>query len=607
MNLRSKLLAAQLPLALGLGVLGLGSLHTVTAVGDSSQRILADNYRSVLAAQRMDNAAEQLDRVALNLVADRAQTEQDPAHDPKALFERELAIQQTNITEAGEAEATAALQAAWNKLIDSYTRLLATGELGVRGPLYFDRIEPALREVRRALDEIVALNQDAMNRKSIEAARIAQRMGSLLTVLLFAALGLGLSFSIWLTSRLLWPLDSLSVAAHRLGEEDLQARALVVGNDEIAAVAREFNAMAERVQTYRASTLGELLQAQQAAQAAIDSLPDPVVIFDVDDKVTLANDAAEAVLNLGSASSGQSPLSHTDPALRAMIDRAKSHTLGGKGPYVPRGFEEAVRVTFTAGDRFLLVRASPLYGEQGISGVTVLLQDVTRLRRFDELKNDLVSTVAHEFRTPLTSLHMAIHLCLEEAAGPLTDKQADLLAVARQDCERLQAIVNDLLDLARLQAGKIQLKRESLSASILVETAIDGQQHQARQKSITMESDIEPSLPAVLADRERIQLVFANLLANAVRHTPPNGTVTVRARQDENRVRFEVTDTGPGIAPEFHERIFERFFRVPGTPGGGAGLGLAVAKEVVEGHGGTIGVASEPGRGATFWFSLPTD
>jgi signal transduction histidine kinase len=296
-----------------------------------------------------------------------------------------------------------------------------------------------------------------------------------------------------------------------------------------------------------------------------------------------------------------------DPAVRAALERARDHVLGGHGSYVPRGFEEAVRVAAPDGDRYFLPRATPLYAEHaGVTGVTVILQDVTRPRRFDELKNDLVATVAHEFRTPLTSLHMAIHLCLEGAAGPVTDRQADLLHAARQDCERLQTIVDEILDLARLQAGKVELRPRPTAPAALVTEAVEAQRGAARQRGLTINAEVLPSLPEVNADPERVQIVLGNLLANAVRHSPEGATVTVRARPVERGVRFEVADAGPGLAAEHRDRVFDKFFRVPGTPKGGAGLGLSVAKELVEAHGGTIGVESEFGRGATFWFTLPS-
>lgn len=238
----------------------------------------------------------------------------------------------------------------------------------------------------------------------------------------------------------------------------------------------------------------------------------------------------------------------------------------------------------------------------------MILQDVTRLRRFDELKDDLVATVAHEFRTPLTSLRMAIHLCLEGVVGSINDKQAELLHAAREDCERLQSFIDDLLDLARLQAGKIEMRKVSLPLADLVEGAVADQHMLAQQHKVTLRTEVSPHVPdEISVDPERLGLVFANLIGNAIRYTPFGGTVTVRVRETLARttVRFEVQDTGPGIPLEYQHQIFQKFFRIPGSSAGAAGLGLSIAKEIVEAHGGEIGVDSSEGLGSTFFFTLP--
>ena len=606
MKLRYKLLLAQLPLAVALLALGFSSLSTVGALGRSSKRILADNYRTVLAMQRIKESVERLDSAALFLVAGHRQRGIAQVPSNRATFEAELKAQEGNITEPGEQELTAHLRTAWTRYQQVLDRLLGQTERTESERTYFDELAPAFQEVKKQADEILALNQDSMIRKGDDARRLAQKVNGLLSGLLFVALLLGVLASAWLTRRLLRPLDGLVEAARRIGEGELGTRAAAVGKDEIAAVASEFNQMAESLGRFRKSSLGELLQAQQASQAAIDSLPDPVLVLNVEGNVVSVNEAGETLLGLSKVTPGQSPLAHADPAARDAIERARSHVLGGKGAYAPHGFDQAVRFASAEGERYLLARATPLYAEEGIAGVTVVLQDVTRLRRFDELKNDLVSTVAHEFRTPLTSLHMAIHLCMEQAAGPLTDKQADLLHAAREDCERLQGIVNDLLDLARLQAGKMELHRAPTSVDAVVQAALGTYQIQARQKGIALESEVTPSLPEVLVDAERLQLVFGNLLGNALRYTPSGGEVTIRAIPADGGVRFEVSDTGPGIAPEHQERVFERFFRVPGTVAEGAGLGLFITKEIVQAHGGEIGVTSQLGEGSTFWFCLPS-
>ncbi len=371
--------------------------------------------------------------------------------------------------------------------------------------------------------------------------------------------------------------------------------------------------MAQRLAQYRKSSLGELLQAQQASQAAIDSLPDPVVVFGLEANVLNVNRAGETLLGLDLEQGGRDALAAVEPAIRALLETVRDHVLAGQGPYSPKGFDEAVPAPSADGVRYLLPRATPVYSEMGgIVGVTVVLQDVSRLRRFDDLKNDLFATVAHEFRTPLTSLRMAVHLCIEEAAGPLTDKQADLLHAAREDCERLQTIVDELLDLARIQGGRMVLSLRRTQVSRMA--AVAPHEKAAEDRKVRLRVAMLPGVPDVLADRERVQLVFSNLLTNALRYTHEGGEIEVRARQDEGRpdtppgarmIYFEISDTGEGIPEDLQGMIFEKFFRAPGAPGGGAGLGLSIAREIVTAHGGQIGLTSQPGRGSTFWFTLP--
>src|SRR5262249_38114747 len=293
------------------------------------------------------------------------------------------------------------------------------------------------------------------------------------------------------------------------------------------------------------------------------------------------------------------------PAIREIVQRVGGHVLAGKGSYVPRGFEEAVRVSFPSGDRSFLPRATPVYGKgRQIVASAIVLQDVTRLRRFDELRNDVVATVAHEFRTPLTSLQMAIHLCVNQKVGPLTEKQADLLYAAREDCARLQTLVDDLLDLSRIQTGKVEMQRRPMDVKELMEEQVAAHRTEAEARRVVLAA--EPPAPglSILADPSRISLVLSNIISNAIRHTGQGGRVAVRSVPSNGSVRLEVSDTGEGIAPEFQERIFEKFFQVPGAKVGGSGLGLTIAKEIVLAHDGQIGVESEVGKGSTFWFSL---
>jgi signal transduction histidine kinase len=619
MTLRAKLILAQSPLALALLLLGLVSGSVTRRLGAQARLILADNYRSVLAAERMKGSLDRLNGDALVLLAGHPEGVAADISANRGTFDRELVAQEGNITEPGEGEATRELRKAWTAYQASLDHYLASTARETRDGIYFSQLQPHFRRADQLADEILAINQDAMVHKVDRADRRAESFERLVILAIVLALGVGLVSSTWLISRAIRPLGVVTAAVRRFGENDFKARAQVRGKDEIAAVAAEFNKMAERLERYRQSSLGELLQAEQAAQSAIDSLPDPILLMNAEGGVHGANAVATHILGIDPEQEGSDVYLRADPGVRAVIEKLRAHVLGGRGNYVPKGFEEAIRVANTPdGEKILLPRATPIYGEGGnVSGATIVLQDATRLFRFDELKNNLVATVAHELRTPLTSLRMALHLCTEGVVGPLTTKQADLMFAARDDCERLQVIVDELLNLSRIESGQIELRRRRLGPDSLIGPALDVHRGSAEQAGVSIVAQIPPGLPDVFVDPDRLQLVFTNLLSNAVRFAPRDSQITVRAQvarssevQDHklaeaDEVRFEVVDQGPGIPKEHQVGLFEKFFRVPGSPTGGSGLGLFIAKGLVQAHGGRIGVESQPGRGTTFWFTVP--
>jgi signal transduction histidine kinase len=603
MSLRSRLLAAAAPLAVAVVALGVFTVGTVRSLGRSSETILAENFRSVLAAQRMKESLERLDSAALGAASGRPERGRAEVAAHAATFERELGVEERNITEPGEAELVRALRSEWAAYRAAHAACLARPPAEVSG-CYFAELEPQFVRVKRPLESILLLNQDAMSAKAERTRRAAATAVAAAASAALGALLLGLAATAWLARRTVRPLAVLTQAVEAFGRGDLAARARVRGGDEVAQLATAFNAMADRIVEYRHSTLGELVQTQQAAQAAMDGLPDPVLVFSPAGDVLTANRAAEHLLG---AREGQLlALDSADGPLRAAIDAARAHVLEGKGSVSPRGFEEAVALPRADGERSFLVRGEPVYEEGGgVVAAAILLQDVTKLRRFDEMRSDLVSAVAHQFRTPLTSLRMAIHLCLEGGPGPLTEKQADLLHAAREESERLQTMVDELLDLARLQGGAVELARRPTPAAHLAREAVRAMRSAAEERKVLLETDPVLAEDDVLADPERAQLVFTNVLENAIRFSPEGGRVRVRAVRTERGVRFDVSDEGPGVPPEHRLRVFEKFVRLPGAPPGGAGIGLSIAADVVRAHGGEIGVEDAPGGGARFWFTLP--
>jgi signal transduction histidine kinase len=288
--------------------------------------------------------------------------------------------------------------------------------------------------------------------------------------------------------------------------------------------------------------------------------------------------------------------------LAPLYDSVKS----GQKSVDPPGYRSAIQLFDAGEERFLLPHAVPMVAaDKSLGGVCVILVDVTRLRSVDEAKSRMVSTVSHELRTPLTAIRMALDLLNGQKFGLLSPKQSTLVAAAREDSDRLNRIIENLLNIGRIESGATQFQFRPMAPAEVISQALDPLRGAFAEKNLQLDVHADPGLPQVLADPASIASAFTNLLSNALKFTPPGGQVCVRADADDGMVRFTVADTGPGIPDQYAPRVFDKFFRIP-TPQGptGAGLGLAIAKEVVEAHGGAITLCRDAGPGSTFRFTL---
>jgi signal transduction histidine kinase len=605
MRLHTRLLLAQLPALAVVLVLLVWGGQTVARLGAQSQRILADNYRSVVAAERMKEAVERLDSAAMFRMLGHAEDADRMVAEHRPMFEAELQVEEGNITELGEAEIAASLRTAWGGYAAAYDAFLAA-EPEERNALYFGTLLPGFQEVKLGADRVLTLNQDAMARRSDEAAAAAARAQRAYLGWSLAGVVAAIALSAWVAHRLTVPLRAVGLAATEVGEGNLDLRLPRTRVPEIDQLAAAFNAMADRLRLYRRANDSELARARETAQAAIESLVDPVLVLTVRGEIRRTNDAARRLLGVDERAKR---LDGCDPALVEAIQAAHAAVTEGGKPVLPVDFAGVVVLEAADGEHALLPRATPVYdsvtGE--LVGVTVLLQDVTRLRRLDELKGNLVNTVAHELRTPLTSLGMALHLALDErVSGPVGGKLAELLATGQEDVQRLRALVEDLLDLSRIQEGKLLLRIERVPAAQLLTEVREAVRVPAEQAELDVQLDVPPQMEPVAADPARLRLALTNLASNAVRFAPRGSTVGLRARSTDGGVRFEVQDAGPGVPPADRERIFERFARSDRQHVGGAGLGLYIASEVVRAHGGRIGVEEPTGGGARFWLEIPS-
>jgi PAS domain S-box-containing protein len=347
--------------------------------------------------------------------------------------------------------------------------------------------------------------------------------------------------------------------------------------------------------------MGRLVVAQQTTEAAIDSLYDPVIVTDAEGRVTKLNPAAEEIFGVEIENRGR-PVG--DVARDARIAGAVAEAIESQQPVAGEGMTSVLPLGANGTQRSFRLRTTPMRDNQKhLLGAVTLLEDITHLREIDQLKSDFISTASHELRTPLTSVQMGVHLLLEGAAGELNQKQTEILGACREDCERLDKLMRDLLDLSKIEAGESEPKLEAIKPRDLIDVVANDLGPQVETKGLGFHVDVPVDLPAVMADRTQVERVVTNLVTNAIRYTK-HGEIKLTAESRGRYVAFSVTDTGTGIPQEYLPNIFDKFVQVPGAETGGAGLGLAISRLIVESHGGQISVQSAHGEGSTFTFTL---
>jgi NtrC-family two-component system sensor histidine kinase KinB len=616
MSLRLKLLLSYLIFVTALVVLGGWSAWRLREMGGVSRRIISNNYDSVVAAQDMNESLERQDSAALFALLGARDKALSQLREHRARFDANLHKAENNITEVGEPEALATLRSDRDTYYEAFDSFLAkvnvtesSGKQGIpRGEEmserneYFTRLEPEFNKLRADCEHLLQLNQRAMLAKSEAAAGVAQLWfyRTLLFAGVLVAAGLWLAF--FLANRIVEPLRQLTATTARMAGGDLEARVTVTSRDEVGALAAEYNRMAERIRQLRSSDMGKLLVAQQTTEAAIDSLYDPVIVTDGEGCVTKLNPAAEEIFGSEKENTGR----HVGEVSRdARIASAVAEALESQHPVAGEGMSSVLPLAVDGSERAFRLRTTPMRDNgHHLLGAVTILEDITHLREIDRLKSEFIATASHELRTPLTSVQMGVHLLLEGALGELTDNQTEVLQACRQDCERLDKLMRDLLDLSRIEAGESQPQLATVSARDLVNTAVRELRPQVEAKGLKLSVDAPVTLPWVMVDRLQIERVVSNLVVNAIRHTK-QGEIKINAEQRDNYVAVSIQDTGSGIPGEYLPHIFDKFVQVPDAPTGGAGLGLTISKSIVEAHGGQISVQSQVGRGTTFAFTLP--
>ena len=559
------------------------SIYYLTEISDDAKNIIKANYESIEYMQGMTAALDSLQKDSTSILR----------------LKKNLKAQEGNVTELGEMEETIQLGNLVKELNSGYSDSLA-------------------REIRYSIFKITNLNLKAIIHKNAIADETAHQATTYLGVIVVICFLISFSFIVNFPGYIANPIAQLTSSIKAIANRNYEERLEFNRSDEFEELAQAFNSMAEKMDEYEHSNLANLLFEKKRIETIINRMNDPVIGLDDKRYIIFANTEAIELLN----KKEEELVGHyapdvavTNDLLRRLIQDIAIHNLGGNGAISSGGSVEKqdkpIKIFAHGKESYFTREIIPISithtGEKKPVhiGTVILLKNITPFKELHLAKTNFIATISHELKTPIASLQMGAKLLQDSRVGSLNDEQSRIVQTVNDETQRLMKITGELLDMAQVETGNIKLNLTSVPANDVIEQAYEAVKFQAEQRHIQLHVDTLNKPFFVQADKDKTVWVLINFLTNAIRHSPENGEVFVRCVIEKERVRFSVKDSGMGIEPKHLEKIFDRFYRVPGSdPKKGTGLGLSICKEFIEAQRGTVAVQSEMGKGSDFSFSL---
>ncbi|MFL0246347.1 HAMP domain-containing sensor histidine kinase [Candidatus Clostridium stratigraminis] len=603
-TLKGKFLTVYSFLVFITAVLGIVSAINVYSLSRSIQNLMTDNYKSISAVSFMLEALDGQNAATLSYINMDKNQAISSFNNYSNDFYKWYYLEGGNITENGEKELVNEVQTSYVKYLTLFSKLQ---ELSLQPntdkttAFYNNEIYPQYNTLKKLLRDISSLNEKAMFNGRERVTEASEN--SMYFILILSALSVLGGFAVaWLSLRkFLSPLYALRDNMKALKEGELNKHTEIVSEDEIGELSKEFNDMTQRLLEFEQSTLGKILAEKNKSLAIVKSISDPILVMDTDYKIALVNDAFEELFDLKE---------------EAVINRYFLEVIRNgelydyiKNIYDLRDGEAQKNIfyfNYNNKDYYYNVLVTKLNEFNNKKyGLVVLFQNVTGLKQVEKLKSDFIATVSHEFKTPFTSIMMGSSLIFEEAAGSINEKQKEIMSTINEESEKLLNLVNNLLQISKLESSKSIFKIEPHSVEAIITNSIKGFIEKAKEKNISLQYNIMDNGLKVNVDFDKTTWVLNNLISNALKYTHSGDNILITAFVKQNKMCISVKDMGDGIPEGYTEKIFEKFVQVEGTEDKGTGLGLAIAKEIVEAQSGEIWCESKLGEGSTFTFTLP--
>lgn len=554
MKLKTKLslgLSFLFAVIVSFGILG---FFYINRLSYDAERVLKNNHESLVYANNMLKALEEI-----------------PANkNAFTTFDDNLKKQEANITEPGEKENTQDLR-------KNFTELTANPSDSSNYP-----------QLRQSLQIINNLNQNAILKKSDIVQKTVEDARFWLTLIFTILIIVSITFIYNFPTIISKPVTKLSEGIRQIANKNYNQRIYLEQKDEFGDLADAFNSMAEKLDEYEHSNLAKIKFEKSRIETIINQMQDGIIGLDDKKNILFVNAVSEKILGL--KESDIIGKYSADIALRNDLMRTLLQVETKK----------ELKIYADEKESFFSTDIINVLANNEVIGQVIVLRNITPYHELNEAKTNFIATVSHELKTPIASILLSLQLLENKQTGEVNTEQQLLLASVKDDTNRLLKITGELLNMTQVDSGKIQLSIVNSDAKEILSYAVNASKTAAEQKNIQLDISVPDQLPVVLADSEKTAWVLTNLLSNAIRYSHDNSTIFVNISSYDKKIYFTVKDTGQGIEPQYKDKIFDRYFRIPGSHKDGTGLGLSIGKEFIEAQGGQIIVESEYGTGSTF-------
>jgi PAS domain S-box-containing protein len=538
------------------GILGITSIYKLR---NDTNKVLINNYETLV---YNNNMLKSLDELPDNQIA-----YQD--------FEKNLLLQEKNITEYGEDDATKWLRKNFEKL----------------------KLQPNdssnYREIRQAIQRINNINQNAILRKNDTAQSTASNAIFWLTIVFTILTIVALTLTVNFPDIIATPIKALAEGITAIANKNYSNRIHLKQDDEFGDLANAFNIMAEKLDEYEHTNLAKIKFEKSRIETIINQMKDGIIGLDEQKNILFINAVAEKMLGL----------KEQDIIGKYVADIALTNDLMRR--LLQDDHRKELKIYADNKESYFNKDVLSVSNDDQVIGNVIVLRNITPFHELNEAKTNFIATVSHELKTPIAAIKMSLDLLENKQIGSLNNDQQQLIDSIKDDSNRLLKITGELLNLSQVETGNIQLSLQPCNLVNIVDYATNAVKMSAEQKKITIKQEVATSNVLVKADKDKTAWVLINLLANAIKYSDEQSNITIRIEHEVDNLKISVIDKGVGIAPKYLNKIFDRYFKTPSSVSTGTGLGLAISKEFIEAQGGSIGVKSILGEGSCFYFLLP--